>query len=113
MATRRKTGGRLKGTPNKGTREITELARAIVPEALRELRKLVKSATSEAAKAKAIEIVLDRAYGKPSQAIQHSGSVGTYDLTKVTDDDLERLEAILRAASVTGSGAGGEDAQAE
>lgn len=27
--------------------------------------------------------------------LQHSGSIGTYDLTKVSDDDLDRLEAIL------------------
>jgi hypothetical protein len=50
----------------------------------------------------------DRGYGKPPQAIQHTGAVGSYDLTKVNDDDLDRLEAILRAASVTGGGAGGE-----
>jgi phage terminase small subunit len=53
-------------------------------------------------------MILDRAYGKPSQAIQHSGSVGTYDLTKVTDEDLDRLEAILGPIALSGGDQGGE-----
>lgn len=43
----------------------------------------------------AIGMLLDRAYGKPKQAVQHSRSIGSYDLIKVSDDDLDRLEAIL------------------
>lgn len=43
----------------------------------------------------AIKEVADRLDGKVAQAVEHSGSVGTYDLTKVSDGDLERLEAIL------------------
>jgi hypothetical protein len=32
---------------------------------------------------------------EPPQAHQHSGAVGTYDLSKLSEDELERLEAIL------------------
>lgn len=38
---------------------------------------------------------------------QHSGAVGQYDLTKVSDADLKRLEGILGAA-VTGGDTGGD-----
>lgn len=41
-------------------------------------------------------------------SMEHRGAVGSYDLSKVDENDLDRLEAILRAASVTGGGPGGE-----
>jgi hypothetical protein len=95
-------------TPNKATREITELVRQYVPAAIRELARLAKAAESETARVSAIGMLLDRAYGKPSQAIQHSGSAGTYDLTKVTDEDLDRLEAILGPIAQSGGDTGRE-----
>lgn len=108
MATGRKTGGRKAGVPNKATREIKALAQSYGAGAIRELARLSTKAESETARVSAIKELLDRAYGKAPQAIQHSGHLGTYDLTKVSDDDIERLESILRAASVTGGGTGGE-----
>jgi phage terminase small subunit len=108
MAKGNKTGGRRKGVRNKATQEISELAKALVPESLKELGRLAKEAQSETARVSAIGMILDRAYGKPSQAIQHSGSVGTYDLTKVTDEDLDRLEAILGPIALVGGDQGGE-----
>lgn len=39
---------------------------------------------------------------------KHSGAIGTYDLTKVTDDDLNRLEAILGPLADDGGDTGGE-----
>lgn len=107
MAKGQKTGGRRKGTPNKVTREISELAKAMVPESIQELGRLAKEAVSETARVSAIGMILDRAYGKPSQAISHSGAVGSYDLTRVSDADLKRLESILGPA-VTGSNTGGD-----
>lgn len=107
---RRKTGGRRKGTPNRATREITELARQYVPAAVKELARLARAAESESARVSAIGMLLDRAYGKPSQAIQHSGNIGTYDLTNVSDDDLDRLEAILGPLAVAGGDQGREGA---
>jgi hypothetical protein len=38
---------------------------------------------------------LDRGHGRPTQAIRHSGAIGGYDLTKLTDKQLADLEAIL------------------
>jgi hypothetical protein len=108
MAKGQKTGGRKAGVPNKATREIKALAQSYGPAAIRELARLAKAADSETARVSAIKELLDRAYGKAPQAVQHSGQVGTYDLTKVKDDELEALEAILRAATVTGGGNAGE-----
>ncbi len=41
---------------------------------------------------------------------QHSGSIGTYDLTKLTDDQLDRLESILGPLALADAGGdpGGE-----
>lgn len=84
---------------------------SLVPDAIRALRKLVLSAKSEQARAAAIAMVLDRRYGKPSQAVKHSGSVGTYDLTKVSDADLDRLEAILGPLTLAGPDTDGEETE--
>ena len=69
-------GGRTKGTPNKATVEIKEIARQYGPQAVEELAKLaglspdgVGKAESEQARMGALNSLLDRGYGKPSQAI--------------------------------------------
>lgn len=46
---------------------------------------------------------------KPTKLL-HSGAIGSYDLTKVTDDDLDRLEAILGPLADTGGDPGGAEA---
>lgn len=45
---------------------------------------------------------------KPTK-LQHSGNIGTYDLTKLDDDALDRLEAILGPLADSGGDQGGED----
>jgi hypothetical protein len=47
---------------------------------------------------------------EPPQAIQHSGAIGAYDLTKLSDDDLKRLAAILGPAAPLGADSGGDQA---
>lgn len=39
---------------------------------------------------------------------RHSGAVGSYDLTKVDDADLDRIEAILARAAVAPGSSGGD-----
>lgn len=41
---------------------------------------------------------------------QHSGAVGTYDLTKLSDDELDRLESILGPLTDADGDQGGEGA---
>jgi hypothetical protein len=70
-----KTGGRQKGTPNKGTAEIKALARQYGEAAVRKLAEkagLVPNkvpADTDAAQIAAIKELLDRGYGKATQPI--------------------------------------------
>lgn len=43
-----------------------------------------------------------------AQKHQHSGAIGTYDLAKLSDDELDRLEAILGPLADAGGDQGGE-----
>ena len=43
---------------------------------------------------------------------KHSGAIGTYDLTKLTDDQLDHLESILGPLAHAGGDPGGEGAPA-
>ena len=54
----RKTGGRLKGTPNKATVEIKEIARRYALTAMRELARLATKAQSEQARIAAVKNML-------------------------------------------------------
>ncbi len=40
-------------------------------------------------------------------SMQHSGSVGTYDLSKLSDDELDRLESIFGPLAFAGGDQGG------
>ena len=62
-------GGRKKGVPNKATADVRALAGQYAPEAIKELGRLATGAESEAARVSAIKELLDRAYGKSTQAI--------------------------------------------
>jgi len=80
-------GGRQKGTPNKTTAEIRELAQAHGPDAIAEAARLMKSAQSEATRIAAIGLILDRGYGKSIEKLEHGGP----------DGDPITLEALLMA----------------
>ena len=71
-------GGRAKGTPNKSTEEIRELVMTKVhgPEAIAEAARLMKNAQSEATKIAAINLLLDRGYGKSIEKMEHGGPDG-------------------------------------
>jgi hypothetical protein len=73
MAAGRKTGGRVKGVPNKATRDIKALAQKHTPEALKTLVSIMKTSESDPARVAASKELLDRAYGKPAQAIVGGG----------------------------------------
>lgn len=68
--------GRPKGSRNKITLEIRELARKSAPEAMKELVRLAKSAESEAARVAAIKEIFDRGYGKSPQPLDGDGDGG-------------------------------------
>jgi hypothetical protein len=109
---KRPGAGRRKGSVARATREhkatLGDLARKHTDVAMKALADIAAKGESESARVAASNSILDRAYGKPVQAVQHSGAVGTYDLTKVSDDDLDRLEAILGPIALAGGDQGGE-----
>lgn len=77
--------GRPKGAKNKVTQELQDLARVHTPDAIKELARLAKGAKSEQARVAAINSLLDRGHGKPSQSI----GIGQAE-------DLQPLETITR-----------------
>ena len=62
-------GGRTKGTPNKATASLKEMAREYTTEALEALLGVLRDSESDAAKVAAAREVLDRGYGKASTVI--------------------------------------------
>ena len=65
MANGFKSGGRTKGTPNKTTVKMRELAGRHAPAAVRVLVELMQHA-NEGTRLSAACAILDRAYGRPS-----------------------------------------------
>ena len=68
-----KTGGRQKGTPNKATAEVRELAREYTEDALKTLVQIMTGKKeSAAARVAAANAILDRGHGKPAQSMEHT-----------------------------------------
>lgn len=66
-----KSGGRVKGVPNKATRDVKAMAGKYGPDAIETLATLMVSADSDAAKIAAAKELLDRAYGKSTQPLSN------------------------------------------
>jgi len=96
-----KTGGRMKGTPNKATADIRDIARRYSPGAMAELGRLATSAESEQARVSAIKEILDRAYGKSIASVEVTGRDGgpIEAVAIVTDDPLEAARQYQRLMS--------------
>lgn len=109
---RRDGAGRPQGARSRATKAhkatLSDLARLHTSVALTALVDIAKKGESESARVAAANALLDRAYGKPTQAHEHKGSIGTYDLTKLSDDELDRLETILGPLALAGGDTGGE-----
>ena len=90
-------GGRQKGTPNKATAEVRDLALAYGPAAVKELARLSEHAQSEAARVQACNAIIERAYGKSAP-----GRPIVLDLS-----DTSTVDGVSRAvAAVVQSAAG-------
>jgi len=92
-----KTGGRSKGTPNKVTLAIREAALLHGPNALAELARLMADGQTEHVRLAACKEVLDRAYGKSRQSIEHTGhDRGPIAVKKLDDKEkMRRLACFL------------------
>lgn len=104
MAQGRKTGGRVAGTPNKATADVKAAAAAYSEDALKTLASIMKNAKQPAAaRVSAATAILDRAHGKPTQAISGPGggpietaSVGAF--SALPKEKREAVRAALKAA---------------
>ncbi len=83
-------GGRKKGTPNKVDADIKAAFREHAPKLAAALIKLTKS-EDENVRLKALQICLDRGYGKATQHIE--AEISVYDSLDF-DDNLTFLEAL-------------------
>jgi hypothetical protein len=76
MAKGVKTGGRIKGTPNKITADIRALAQNHAPDAIAMLATILTTSENDSARIAAAKELLDRGYGKSKQAVEMTGEDG-------------------------------------
>jgi hypothetical protein len=77
MALGKKTGGRKKGTPNKATADVKALAQNHGETAILTLAEIATDPEQpSAARVAAANSLLDRGYGKPTQAMELTGQDG-------------------------------------
>lgn len=74
-------GGRQKGTPNKATASIRDIAKQYTTEAIAALVAVMRDKDEPAAaRVSAANSILDRGYGKPSQPIDGDGEGGAIQI---------------------------------
>ena len=103
---KRPGAGRKPGKVGKAKRALAEMAKDHAEAALSTLAEVhADQAAPAAARVSAATAILDRAYGKPTQAMEHTGKDGgpiqtqsRTDLTKLNDAQLEHLADILAVA---------------
>ena len=89
-------GGREKGTPNRSTTEIRELALEHGPAAVKELARLATEAQSEAARVQACNGIIERAYGK---AVPGRPIVLQLPDTSTVEGVTKAVAAVVQAAA--------------
>jgi hypothetical protein len=67
--------GRPKGRKNAATLEIEAAAKAHANDALKALLHVAQKSQNDSARVAAATAILDRAYGRPRQALEHSGTI--------------------------------------
>ena len=109
MAKGVKTGGRKPGTPNKVVPEVKLAAREYTARALDTLSTIMLGSESDAARVSAANALLDRGWGKPSQAltgedggpIQHQHDIAA----EAADEFTGRVASLAARAGLVAGGA--------
>ncbi|MER8806042.1 hypothetical protein NKH65_03925 [Mesorhizobium australicum] len=73
---KRPGAGRKKGKVSEAKRAISDMAKVHAEAALETLAEIASKGESDSARVSAANAILDRAYGKPPQAVQHTGKDG-------------------------------------
>lgn len=108
MAVGKKTGGRKKGTPNKATaRREREIAKS-GPTPLEYMLEVMRNPKADNARRDDMAKAAAPYVHPKLSSMQHRGAVGTYNLSKLSDDELDRLESILGPLALAGGDTGGE-----
>jgi hypothetical protein len=93
-------GGRPKGSRNRVSREIRELAGKYSPRAVRHAWKLATEADDQSVQLKALELLLGYGHGKPTQRRELSGPEGEPQKLEYTTPELaRRMLTLLDLAS--------------
>lgn len=74
---KREGAGRKAGAVTQAKKDLAEMAKEHAEKALRVLVQIAQGGESEAARVSAANAILDRAYGKPPQALDHKSSDGS------------------------------------
>jgi hypothetical protein len=96
MAHGSKTGGRQKGSVNKATAEVRDLALEYGPAAVAELARLSTAAESETARIQACNGIIERAYGK---AVPGRSIVLQLPDTSTVEGVTKAVAAVVQAAA--------------
>jgi len=94
-----KYGGRQKGSVNKVTAEIGNLAREYGPDSVDKLWEIARKSKSDPAKVAAIRELLDRGYGKPAQSMTLKGDPANPLMIVSKDQKDAAVKAATRAGS--------------
>lgn len=96
-----------------GQRRVAKKAEVTLEGHLLDLKKLRDSAARKGQFSAAItaEVARGKVSGFHVEHHKHSGAIGTYDLTKLSDDQLDHLEQILGPLAHLGGDSGGEGAE--
>ncbi len=87
-----KSGGRVKGVPNKATTEIRALAQQYGENAILKLAGMMNRCKDNDIVVRCAQILLDRGYGRPAQAIHHADHEG--GPLRLHDMGIEELKAL-------------------
>ncbi len=91
-----KTGGRRKGTLNKVTVAVREAALQHGPAAVAELARLMTEGRTDQVRIAACREILDRAYGKSRQSVEHTGhDAGPIVVKEISDKEKMRRLALF------------------
>lgn len=98
----RQGAGRPKGAKDKATRDagatIGELARAHAEDAIQTLVQVAKSGASDSARVAAANALLDRGFGRPPQALEHTGkNGGPIEAVKMDKEDYKQARKEMLA----------------
>ncbi len=87
--------GRKKGTPNRITREVREIAQKYTARAVRQAWKLAKEAKSQDTQLKALELILAYGHGKPTPMIADAPEGEPIEREVLDDREIARQTALI------------------